>query len=62
MEHARRAPWPTTLGDPIARLHANDYRYLAAFEAGDPDIMRIPRSAIFHSEADRIGQPIYRWR
>ena len=49
-----------TLGDPTARLHANDYLYLAGLEAGDPETMRIPR-AILHAEAERIGQPIYRW-
>jgi DNA-binding SARP family transcriptional activator/tetratricopeptide (TPR) repeat protein len=49
-----------TLGDPTARLHANDYLYLAGLEAGDPETMRIPRM-ILHAEAERIGQPIYRW-
>ena len=48
-----------TLGDPTARLHANDYLYLAGLEAGDPETMRIPRM-ILHAEAERIGQPIYR--
>ncbi len=49
-----------TLGDPTARLHANDYLYLAGLEAGDLETMRIPRM-ILHTEAERIGQPIYRW-
>jgi DNA-binding SARP family transcriptional activator/tetratricopeptide (TPR) repeat protein len=49
-----------TLGDPTARLHANDYLFLAGLEAGDPETMRISR-AILHAEAERIGQPIYPW-
>ena len=49
------------LGDPTARLHANDYRCLAALEAGDLATMRTAR-AIFESESERIGQPLNRWQ
>lgn len=48
------------LGDPNARLHANDYKSLAALEAGDIATMRTG-FAIFASESERIGQPPNRW-
>lgn len=49
------------LGDPTARLHANDFRMLTALEAGDLATMRTA-GAIFESESDRIGQPLSRWQ
>ena len=49
------------LGDPTARVHANDYRSLAALEAGDLATMRTS-CAIFESESERIGQPLNHWQ
>jgi DNA-binding SARP family transcriptional activator/tetratricopeptide (TPR) repeat protein len=49
------------LGDPNARLHANDFRSLAALEAGDVATMR-EACAIFDAESERIGQPLNRWQ
>ena len=49
------------LGDPTARLHANDCRSFAALEAGDLATMRTA-CAIFESESERIGQPLNRWQ
>jgi DNA-binding SARP family transcriptional activator/predicted ATPase len=49
------------LGDPTARLFANDYRALAALEAGDLATMRTAL-AIFELESERIGQPFNRWQ
>ncbi len=49
------------LGDPNARLHANDFRSLAALEAGDVATMR-EAYAIFDAESERIGQPLNRWQ
>jgi DNA-binding SARP family transcriptional activator len=49
------------LGDPTARLHANDFRMLSALEAGDLATMR-SAAAIFESESRRIGQPLSRWQ
>jgi tetratricopeptide (TPR) repeat protein len=49
------------LGDSTARLHANDYRSLAALEAGDLATMRTS-CAIFESESERIGQPLNHWQ
>ena len=48
------------LGDPIARLWSNNYRFLAAAEAGDLATLRAA-FAIFESESERIGQPLNRW-
>ena len=48
------------LGDPTARFFANDYRCLAALEAGDLATMRDALS-IFNSESERIGQPFHLW-
>jgi len=49
------------LGDPNARLHANDFRALAALEAGDVATMS-EACAIFDAESERIGQPLNRWQ
>jgi DNA-binding SARP family transcriptional activator len=49
------------LGDPTARLHANDFRCYAAGEAGDVETMRTAY-AIFESESARIGQPQNWWQ
>jgi DNA-binding SARP family transcriptional activator/tetratricopeptide (TPR) repeat protein len=49
------------LGDPTARLFANDYRALAALEAGDLATMRTALG-IFEFESERIGQPFNRWQ
>ena len=49
------------LGDPTARLHANEVRMLTALEDGDLATMR-SAGAIFESECDRIGQPLNRWQ
>jgi tetratricopeptide (TPR) repeat protein len=49
------------LGDPNARLHANDFRSLAALEAGDIATMR-EACATFDAESERIGQPLNRWQ
>ncbi len=49
------------LGDPTARLFANDYRALTALEAGEIETMRDALS-IFTSEAERIGQPFNHWQ
>jgi hypothetical protein len=49
------------LGDPIARLHANDWRFSSALEAGDIATAKTA-CAIFESESERIGQPLNRWQ
>jgi hypothetical protein len=49
------------LGDPIARLHANDWRFSSALEAGDLATVKAA-SVIFESESERIGQPVNRWQ
>jgi DNA-binding SARP family transcriptional activator len=49
-----------SLGDPIARLHANDHKALVAVEAGDLRGMTTA-CAIYESEFERIAQPQYRW-
>jgi hypothetical protein len=49
------------LGDPLARLHANDFRFLAALEAGDLATMRVA-CTIFEAESERLGQPLNRWQ
>ncbi len=48
------------VGDPTARLFANNYRTLTALEAGDLATMR-RAFGIFRSEAERIGQPFNHW-
>jgi tetratricopeptide (TPR) repeat protein len=49
------------LGDPTARMWAHTFRDLVALESGDLATVRTS-VAIFESEAERIGQPFYRWQ
>jgi DNA-binding SARP family transcriptional activator len=49
------------LSDPIARLHANDWRFSSALEAGDLMTVKTA-SAIFESDSEQIGQPLNRWQ
>ena len=58
--HAEACEIAGELGDPTARLFVNDYRFLAALEAGDLATMRDAFS-IFTSESERIGQPFHLW-
>jgi tetratricopeptide (TPR) repeat protein len=48
------------LGDPIARLRANNFRRLAALEEADLATMN-EASLVFESEAERIDQPFNHW-
>ncbi len=49
------------LGDPNARLQANEALYLAAMESGEVTTMR-RAGATFVSDSERIGQPFNRWQ